>query len=104
MAIFCAQVVPIQKIVHILSMALIAGARTFHQLGATVKAGFLPAMTVIWFAAPVAVAFAQNCLPENVWPQFFGLMSFVVDTYANSMIKKKRLAALRRKYRADKRR
>jgi len=91
-------VAPIQKIVHIVSMALFAGARTFFQIGATIRAVLLPTMTVIWFAVPLAVAFAQNFLPENLWPQFFGLMSFVVNTYANAMLKKKRLAALRKRH------
>jgi len=83
-------------------MALIAGARTFHQLRATVKAGFLPTMCVIWLVAPFAVAIAQNIVPRNLRPRFLGLVSFLVDTYANAMIKKKRLAALRRKHFGDK--
>lgn len=91
------QIIPIQRIVHIISIALIAGARTFHQFRASVNSVFLPTMAVIWFSAPVAIAFAQKFLPEPVWPPFFSFMSFVIDTYANSMLKKNRLAALRNK-------
>lgn len=92
---------PIQKIVHLLSIGLIAGARTFHQFRTTVRAALLPAMKVIWVVAPVAVTFAQTFLPEKAWPLFFGFMSFIVNTFANSTIKKKRLAALKRKYFED---
>jgi hypothetical protein len=84
--------------VHILSLALIAGARNFNQLKATVKAGFRPAMAVVLFSAPVAVIFAQNVLPEILWPHFFSLASMLVHTFTNARIKKVRLAALRRKH------
>jgi hypothetical protein len=82
-------------------MAIIAGARTFHQVRATVKAGFMPVMKVSWIVSPISLAFAQKFLPEHVWVPFFNIVGFVIGTYINSHTKKKRLAALRRKHYGD---
>jgi small basic protein len=82
-----------------MSMAVIAGARTFHQVRATVRAGFMPVMKVSWITSPVALAFAQQFLPEQTWVPFFNIVAFVIGTYINTHTKKKRLAALRRKQR-----
>lgn len=79
-------------------MAIIAGARTFHQVKATVKAGFMPVMKVSWVTSPIALAFAQKFLPEQTWVPFFNIVGFVIGTYINAHTKKKRLAALRRKH------
>jgi hypothetical protein len=78
-------------------MAVIAGARTFHQVRATVKAGFMPVMKVSWIVSPLALAFAQKFLPEHTWVPFFNIVGFIVGTYVNAHTKKKRLEALRRK-------
>jgi len=78
-------------------MAVIAGARTFHQIRATVKAGFMPVMKVSWITSPLALAFAQKFLPEQTWVPFFNIIAFVIGTWINSQTKKKRLQALRRK-------
>ena len=78
-------------------MAVIAGARTFHQIRATVRAGFMPVMKVSWITSPFALAFAQYFLPEYLWVPFFNFVSFVIGTYINTHTKKKRLAALRKK-------
>jgi hypothetical protein len=82
-------------------MAIIAGARTFHQIRATVKAGFWPVMRVSWITSPICLAFAQAFLPQETWVPFFNLVAFVIGTYINSHTKKKRLAALRRKHYGD---
>ena len=79
-------------------MAVIAGARTFHQIRATVRAGFMPVMKVSWLTSPIALAFAQAFLPQETWVPFFNLIGFVIGTYINAHTKKKRLQALRRKY------
>lgn len=79
-------------------MAIIAGARTFHQIRATVRAGFMPVMKVSWITSPIALAFAQAFLPQETWVPFFNFISFVIGTYINAHTKKKRLQALRRKY------
>ncbi|KAF2126447.1 hypothetical protein P153DRAFT_388487 [Dothidotthia symphoricarpi CBS 119687] len=92
---------PIQNGVYLTSMALIAGARTFHQVRATVKAGFWPVMKVSWVVSPISLAFAQQFLPENTWVPFFNIIGFIIGTYINASTKKKRLAALRRKHYGD---
>lgn len=92
------QISPIQNLIYLTSMALIAGARTFHQIRATVRAGFMPVMKVSWVTSPIALAFAQAFLPHEVWVPFFNLVGFVIGTYVNAHTKKKRLQALRRKY------
>ena len=79
-------------------MAVIAGARTFHQVRATVRAGFMPVMKVSWITSPLALAFAQAFLPHETWVPFFNFIGFVIGTYINAHTKKKRLQALRRKY------
>jgi len=89
---------PIQNAVYLTSMAVIAGARTFHQVRATVRAGFMPVMKVSWVTSPIALAFAQAFLPNEVWVPFFNFVGFVIGTYINAHTKKKRLQALRRKY------
>jgi Mpv17 / PMP22 family len=82
-------------------MAIIAGARTFHQIRATVRAGFWPVMRVSWITSPICLAFAQAFLPQEMWVPFFNFIAFVIGTYINSHTKKKRLAALRRKHYGD---
>lgn len=77
-------------------MAVIAGARTFHQVRATVRAGFMPVMKVSWITSPLALAFAQRFLPEHAWVPFFNLIGFIIGTYVNTHTKKKRLEALRK--------
>ncbi|KAF4634539.1 hypothetical protein G7Y89_g3568 [Cudoniella acicularis] len=37
-------------------------------------------------------------LPEHTWVPFFNIIGFVIGTYVNSVTKKKRLAALRKRY------
>lgn len=80
-------------------MAVIAGARTWHQVRATVRSGFMAVMKVSWVTSPLALAFAQKFLPEHTWVPFFNIVAFVIGTYINTHTKKKRLAALRRKVR-----
>lgn len=82
-------------------MAIIAGARTYHQVRATVRVGFWKVMRVSWITSPLCLAFAQKFLPENAWVPFFNLVSFVIGTYINTITKKKRLAALRKKHFGD---
>ena len=84
-------------------MALIAGARTYHQVRATVKVGFWKVMRVSWITSPVCLAFAQQFLPDQLWVPFFNVVTFVIGTYINTVTKKKRLAALRKKHYGDNR-
>ncbi|EEP80071.1 conserved hypothetical protein [Uncinocarpus reesii 1704] len=92
-----AQISPIQNVIYLASMAIIAGARTFHQVRATVKAGFFRVMKVSWVVSPLSLAFAQKFLPEQTWVPFFNIVGFIIGTYINAHTKKKRLEALRRK-------
>lgn len=78
-------------------MGIIAGAREPHQIRATIRAGFMPVMKVTWLTSPIALAFAQAFLPHETWVTFFNFISFVIGTYVNSHVKKKRLQALRRR-------
>ncbi|EGY14513.1 uncharacterized protein VDAG_05677 [Verticillium dahliae VdLs.17] len=94
-------IAPIQNSVYLTAMALIAGARTFHQVRATVKVGFWKVMKVSWVTSPVCLAFAQKFLPDQLWVPFFNLVAFVIGTYINTVTKKKRLAALRKKHFGD---
>jgi len=91
-------IAPIQNSVYLVSMAIIAGAKTVHQVHATWKAGFMPVMKVSWISSPLALAFAQKFLPEHTWVPFFNIIAFFIGTYVNSVTKKKRLAALRKRY------
>ncbi len=86
------------------AMALIAGARTYHQVRATVRVNFWRVMQVSWISSPVCLAFAQQFLPESTWVPFFNLVSFIIGTYIKTITKKKRLAALRKKHFGDDRR
>lgn len=94
-------IAPIQNTVYLVAMALIAGAKNLHQVRATVRVGFWRVMRVSWVTSPVCLAFAQKFLPENAWVPFFNLVSFVIGTYINTVTKKKRLAALRKKHFGD---
>ncbi|KAI4758388.1 hypothetical protein E4T52_06980 [Aureobasidium sp. EXF-3400] len=96
-------VAPIQNTIYLSAMAIIAGARTFHQVRATVRAGLLPVMKVSWCTSPLALAFAQKFLPQETWVPFFNIIAFVIGTYINAHTKKKRLAALRKKHYGDSR-
>jgi len=91
-------VAPIQNTVYLVSMALIAGAKTIHQVHATWRAGFMPVMRVSWITSPLALAFAQKFLPEHTWVPFFNIIAFTIGTYVNATTKKKRLAALRKRH------
>ncbi len=82
-------------------MALIAGARTYHQVRATVRVGFMKVMKVSWITSPLCLAFAQQFLPEAAWVPFFNVVAFIIGTYINTITKKKRLAALRKKHFGD---
>ncbi|KAK1749375.1 hypothetical protein QBC47DRAFT_152479 [Echria macrotheca] len=94
-------IAPIQNSVYLVAMALIAGAQTIHQVRATVRVGFWKVMRVSWITSPICLAFAQKFLPEQTWVPFFNLVSFVIGTYINTITKKKRLAALRKKHFGD---
>ncbi|KAF3930617.1 hypothetical protein ABW19_dt0205346 [Dactylella cylindrospora] len=88
---------PIQNVVYLASMAVIAGARKKENVKAMVRTGFFPVMKVSWITSPIALAFAQKFLPEHAWVPFFNLIGFIIGTYVNALTKKKRMAALEKK-------
>jgi len=90
-------VAPIQNVVYLASMAVIAGARKKENVKAMVRTGFFPVMKVSWITSPIALAFAQKFLPEHAWVPFFNLIGFIIGTYINALTKKKRMAALEKK-------
>lgn len=47
--------------------------------------------------APIALFIAHRFLPQAAWTRFFNLVLFLFYTSGNTMIKKKRLDALRKK-------
>jgi small basic protein len=92
---------PIQYTVHLSVMAIIAGARTHHQIRATVKAGLRPVMMISWVTSPICLTFAWYFLPAQLWVHFFDIIAFIIGTYIDSKVKRMRLAALRRRYFVD---
>jgi hypothetical protein len=78
-------------------MALIAGARTLNQLRASVKSGFMATVRVYWFCLPFCLGFAQASIDVGSWPIFFEFLAFLIGIYTQTLVKKKRLAALRKR-------
>ena len=95
------QIAPIQNTIYLASMAIIAGARHWHQVEASIRTGFGPVMKLSLISSPLALAFAQQFLPQETWVPFFNIVAFVIGTYINTYAKKKRLAALKKKAAAD---
>jgi hypothetical protein len=94
-------VAPISNTVFLVSMAVIAGARTKEQIVGSVKAAFLPVMKASWVTSPIVLALAQAFVPEAAWVPFFSFFAFIVGTYNNVTVKKKRAAALREAEKKD---
>jgi len=92
------QVRLVQGATYLVATALIAGARTFHQVRATVKVGFMPTVRVYWFCLPFCLGFAQAFIDVGSWPILFEFLAFLIGIFINTYLKKKRLAALRRKH------
>ncbi|KAJ5794913.1 hypothetical protein N7457_001512 [Penicillium paradoxum] len=91
-------IVLLQSIADQTAFSLIASARTFHQIKATVKAGLVPALTLSWALSPICVLIAPFLLPPPTWTVCFLAVVFLLATYINTSVKLKRLAALRKRY------
>ncbi|KAF2474993.1 uncharacterized protein BDR25DRAFT_340620 [Lindgomyces ingoldianus] len=87
----------VQGATYLVAIALIAGARTFHQVRASVRAGFMSTVRVYWFCLPFCLGFAQALIDVGSWPILFEFLAFLIGIFINTSVKKKRLAALRRK-------
>jgi Mpv17 / PMP22 family len=91
-------VTPINCSVFVVSMAVIAGARTVKQIIASYKTAIMPVLRASWISSPLTLAVAQAFIPEHAWVPFFSLVAFFVGTYNNYAVKKRRqLAAARDK-------
>jgi hypothetical protein len=55
-------------------------------------------MKLSWILCPIFISIAYFFLPSNTWTVFFTFCSFLLHTYLNTLVKKKRLDALRRHY------
>ncbi|KZZ93552.1 integral membrane protein [Ascosphaera apis ARSEF 7405] len=88
---------PIQNVVYIFFMAVIAGARELHQIRTALRVGFLPIMKVSWLTSPISLAFAQRFIPEHAWVPFFNIVGFIIGTYVNYKQKRMRMDAISKK-------
>lgn len=88
---------PLQNTVMLASLAIVNGAQTFHQIKHDVKKGFMQTMTVSWVTSPIALAIAQKFLPQHAWVPFFNMLGFIIGTYVNANLKKKKIAAIKKR-------
>lgn len=89
-------VTPILNSVFLVSMSVIAGARSARQVYASWKAVFLSVQKSSWITSPIVLACAQAFVPEIAWVPFFSLFSFFLVTYNNIQVKTKRQAMLKK--------
>ncbi|PWN21390.1 hypothetical protein BCV69DRAFT_282115 [Microstroma glucosiphilum] len=86
----------ITNIVYLASMAVVNGARAPEKIMAVVKAGIWKMLQISWATSPLAIAFAQNYLPPELWEPFFTVIRFFLSTAFNTMAKKKQVALARK--------
>ncbi|KAF5099919.1 hypothetical protein D0Z03_000922 [Geotrichum reessii] len=89
-------VTPIQNTVFLITMSILAGARTTSQVYSSWKAAFLVVQKSSWLTSPLVLAFAQKFVPESAWVPFFSVFAFFLVTYNNIQVKKKRQQALKK--------
>jgi hypothetical protein len=97
------QAFPVQIYIYPIAAAITAGARTVHQLQATVRAGFVPGLKVYWLfvSLPLFLSLYKAHLSHEV--RLVVKVLPVIGTFTTSLsldvyIKRKRLAALRKRY------
>ncbi|KAI1826722.1 hypothetical protein F4861DRAFT_536768 [Xylaria intraflava] len=90
-------IVPLQKALSQVAMALSSGARTYHQVRVTVRVGAMPIMKSTLALYSYCIAVAYN-LPPHAWTVPFDIAFVFVDIYTNTGTKKKRLALLRKRF------
>jgi peroxisomal membrane protein 2 len=83
-------VTPITSTVFLVFMSIFAGARDVKSVIASLKVSLLPVLRSSWVASPIVLAIAQAFIPEHAWVPFFSLFSFLLGTYNNYIVKKKR--------------
>ncbi|KAI8884687.1 hypothetical protein K501DRAFT_217133 [Backusella circina FSU 941] len=80
---------PIMNSVYLTAMAMMAGVRSPAQLKANIKNRLLSMQKVSWVVSPLAMIFAQNFIPQQMWVPFFNVVAFTFGTYMNTMIKRR---------------
>ncbi|KAI1768454.1 hypothetical protein GGR53DRAFT_462422 [Hypoxylon sp. FL1150] len=90
-------IVPLQIAIDLLILALIAGARTPAHFHSTTRVGLRIYARLYCWIAPITFLVAYNFLPQETWSKLFGLASCLFYVAGNTMVKKRRLAALRKK-------
>ncbi|KAI5309901.1 hypothetical protein KEM55_002164, partial [Ascosphaera atra] len=85
---------PIQTCIYIFALSLIHGARTWHQVKASLHKHFWWFMRVNTVASICSLAVAQRYVAEKHWLPFFNFVGFVVGIICSYHEKKARLNAL----------
>jgi len=86
-------VVPIQVFVLVTVQAIVRGAKTWEEVKTAVKAAFLPVYRFSSLSSPLAMLFAQNFLPPELWVPWFNIVAFSLGTTFNVIAKKKAMKA-----------
>lgn len=87
-------IIPFLNILYLVFTAMAVDAHAYRQ----VRGDFLPMAKIICVFAPINLLCGYLFLSENARATASNTMSFLVGTYISTRIKKKRLAAPRRKY------
>jgi hypothetical protein len=72
--------------------AIVRGAKTLEEVKTAVKAAFLPVYRFSSVSSPLAMLFAQNFLPAELWVPWFNIVAFTLGTTFNVIAKRKALA------------
>jgi len=86
-------VVPIQVFVLVTAQAIVRGAKTLEEVKTAVKAAFLPVYRFSSVSSPLAMLFAQNFLPPELWVPWFNILAFTLGTAFNVIAKRKAMKA-----------
>ncbi|CAG8640441.1 7367_t:CDS:2 [Cetraspora pellucida] len=78
---------PIQHIVYLAAMAIIAGLRTPEQVLASIKKSLWPMVRTTWIVFPIVQTFAQKFLEPHLWVPFFNLVGFSLGLHATTKAK-----------------
>ena len=79
--------------VLVIVQAVVRGAKTLEEVKAAVKAAFLPVYKFGSVSSPLAMLFAQNFLPPELWVPWFNVVAFTLGTTFNVISKRKALKA-----------
>ncbi|KAF4605080.1 hypothetical protein EYR40_003863 [Pleurotus pulmonarius] len=94
-------IAPITTSSYLASMAIIAGARSFEEVVATVKAGFFSVIRISWVVSPISLLIAQKFIPIELWVPFFNSIQFILGTIFNVKTKRVQMAKAKAKRDAE---